>query len=134
MLDPPLFRQVLRHLSPTTIPTLDAFASASTAQLARFWTISDDALSQDWLAHGLLWANPPFSLLPAVLAKIQREGGHLILLCPLWSPARRGLWALAHDSWVLPETPLFRVRGADLLPHPAWRTVALAIRQPRPPA
>jgi len=118
MLDPPVFWKVVRALSPTVVPSCDAFASPHTAQLSTFWTATDDALRQDWVGSGLLWANPPFSLLPRVLAKLRSEGGNCLLLVPEWAPALPALAALARDSFLLPPGPIFRARGGTLLPAP----------------
>lgn len=38
---------------------IDAAASRSNALLPRYWTIEDDALSQEWA--GTIWCNPPYS-------------------------------------------------------------------------
>lgn len=40
--------------------TIDAAASATNAKLPRFWTVDDDALSQDWVGERV-WCNPPYS-------------------------------------------------------------------------
>lgn len=39
--------------------TLDVAASPSTAKCSRFYTASDDGLSQPW--DGVVWCNPPYS-------------------------------------------------------------------------
>ena len=132
MLDPPMFQLVVQRLSPGREPERDAFATLATAQLPIFWTPGDDALRQDWHGSRPLWANPPFSLLTAVLYKLRQEGGHLLLIAPEWAPSLPALVALSSDTFLLPRTALFRVRGADLLPAPAWRTVAMLIHRPRP--
>ena len=131
MLDPPLFRLVCDHLSPAARPDLDAFASLHNAQTDQFWSEAEDAFSKSWDRPVPLWANPPFSLLPRVLAKIRRDGAHMLLLCPEWTPALPALFALASGSLLLPDAPLFRIKGAALLGAPRWRTVALYIRRPR---
>ena len=97
---------------------MDAFASTHNALFPDFWTVDDDALSKSWSQGSPLWANPPFSLLPTVLAKLEKEGGNVILLCPEWSPAAQTLLSLARARIVLPLLPLYRVRGATILPPP----------------
>jgi hypothetical protein len=72
-------------------PSLDAFASASNTLLPRFWsffkergTEGVDAFKQDWWRERLLWINPPFALIPAVLKKIREEEARALLCTPLW--------------------------------------------------
>ena len=130
MLDPPLFGEVVRRLSPAAPPRLDAFAAPHNAQLPTFWSLADDAFQHDWWHDRPLWANPPFSLLARVLRKVTVEGGHLLLLAPEWCPQLPALVALSTRSWLLPAERLFRVRGATLLPAPRWRTLAMLICRP----
>jgi phage N-6-adenine-methyltransferase len=40
--------------------TIDAASSVENARLPRFWTITDDALRQDWTGERV-WCNPPYS-------------------------------------------------------------------------
>ena len=132
MLDPPLFDMVTARLSPLERPVVDAFAAPSNTQLSRFWTTREDAFRQSWHQEGPIWANPPFSLMGAVVDKIQSDGGNLILLCPEWAPQLPALMSLAKDSFLLPNGKTYRIRGAALLPTPRWRTIALRINQPAP--
>ena len=67
--------------------------------------------------------NPPFSLLPAVSKRIGSHGGHAVVVTPSWSPANPALRRLCVRSFQLPrDWPLFRARGASLLPPPKWTT------------
>ena len=57
--------------------TVDAFASAATAQLPRYWAATAealgeavDALAQQW-AGERLWVHPPPALLPAVVQMLE---------------------------------------------------------------
>ena len=105
-------------------PARDAFAQAHNALFPDFWSPDDDGLAQGWLEARPIWANPPFSLLPALVSKLQAEGGHAIVLAPGWSPVLGSLQALAKRVVVLPDEPLYLLRGAKLLPAPSWRTWA----------
>ena len=100
MLDPPLFRAVVSRLSPNLLPLVDAFAAPHNAQLPAYWSTDDCAFRHDWRGERPIWANPPFSLLPLVLAKLRHEGGHLLLLVSEWSAQLPALTALTQDSAV----------------------------------
>lgn len=47
--------------------TLDVAASAENAKCERYYTITDDGLSQPW--HGRVWCNPPYSDIAPWVAK-----------------------------------------------------------------
>jgi len=113
-------------------PARDAFAQPHNALFRDFWSPEDDGLAQDWLGLRPVWANPPFSLLPRVVAKLRQEGGKAIVLSPEWSPAMLDLHNLARKSVRLPDQPLYLLRGAKLLPAPTWRTWAFWCDIPRP--
>ena len=130
MLDPRWFRIVVANLSPDAPPRLDAFAGPNNTQLPQFWSHTQDAFRQQWTGGTPIWANPPFSMLPAVLDKITHQGGHLILLAPDWSPALPNLVALATATFLLPRASIYRLMGAKLMQPPAWRTVAMIINTP----
>lgn len=59
--------------------TVDAAASPENALLSKFWTLDDDAFEQDWSLERV-WCNPPYSDVPAWVAKAwtEMEAG-----CPL---------------------------------------------------
>ena len=69
-------------------PTVDAFASKGNNRISRYWTLQDDAFSQDW-SQEYLWMNPPFSQMETVVRKILAEEARGILVIPCW---RRFLW------------------------------------------
>ena len=47
-------------------PTVDAFASEKNKRFPRHW---ENAFQEDWSSE-ILWAKPPFSMLPDVIDKI----------------------------------------------------------------
>lgn len=55
--------------------TLDAAASAENAKLPRYYTRETDGLAQSWRGERV-WCNPPFSALPAWVAKAHDEVAH----------------------------------------------------------
>ena len=88
MLHPTVFRYIDGLWGPHTI---DRFASIATTQLPRYnsrfydpMTQGVDALSQqDWAEHNN-FVNPPFRLLPKVLAKVIQQKAYATVVAPLW--------------------------------------------------
>ena len=85
MLDRKIFWSILNHFNLS--PTLDAFASRSTAQLLRYMSLEKDhlivtqnALIQSWEPVSYLF--PPLPLLLKVIRKIKDQKIRAILVCP----------------------------------------------------
>jgi len=86
-----LHKEVTRELfSIWGLPLLDLFATRKNCQLASYVSpypdsqaSATDGLSVSWKL-GLNYAYPPTPLIQLVLAKLQREGGELILIAPYW--------------------------------------------------
>jgi DNA (cytosine-5)-methyltransferase 1 len=81
--------------------TLDVAASPSTAKCSRFYTASDDGLSQPW--DGVVWCNPPYSD-PSPWVKRAIDEGHRGAVSVLLLPAMVGvswftLMSIAADWW-----------------------------------
>jgi len=97
--------------------TVDAFASAATARLPRYWTVSPepgaeatDAFAQ-WWDHELVWAHPPPWLLPRVLQYLDHHPMARALVCaPTWphEPWYAQLRQLADEELSLPPGRLRR--------------------------
>jgi hypothetical protein len=97
-------------------PTIDWFASDETALLPVFcaWETSANATCFDAFAHS--WKNdvgyffPPFSLLSRVIAKIQADEAHGLIVVPHWEGAAwwRTLMQMAHDVFQIPEKDPYR--------------------------
>ena len=76
--------------------TLDAFACHRSAVVPRYasrfnepGSLGPDGLALDW-SNEVLWLNPPWALLPDILAKLQRTPtARGVLFCPFWPTA---LW------------------------------------------
>jgi len=62
------FREVVDSMGVGE-PIIDSFATPSNTLCEKFWDLQSDALSQSWTRQGLLWMNPPFSLLDNVVTK-----------------------------------------------------------------
>ena len=74
-------------------------------------------MSKPWSSPTPLWMNPPFNL----LGSSQRAAN---------STVRR----ICCRRWCLPaDMPLYRERGATLLPPPRWLTVTYYVNRPEPP-
>jgi hypothetical protein len=111
---PRWFREACSSLRVS--PTIDWFASDDTAQLGRFcaWETSVNAVCFDAFAHP--WSHetgyffPPFSLLPRVVAKIQQDQAHGLLVVPHWEGAAwwRPVMELAKAVFQIPEKDPFR--------------------------
>jgi len=88
LLDPEIFRSA-RH-SLAFKPSADMFASASHHQLPRYYSKDPcdttsagvDAFQFSWQLETAPYFNPPWSLIPEVLAKISAEGVRGMLVIP----------------------------------------------------
>ncbi|XP_044159551.1 uncharacterized protein LOC122944893 [Bufo gargarizans] len=72
--------------------SVDLFTSRWNAQLPRYYSWRPDphseavdALLQDW-SGALLYAFPPFALIPRVLSQVRRQQAELVLVVPFWRP------------------------------------------------
>lgn len=78
--------EALKKLGVT--PTIDAFADKANNRLAKWWGEGSpwggDAFEQSWEGE-LLWANPPYTMLEEVVARIKKENAHVVLVMPEWT-------------------------------------------------
>jgi hypothetical protein len=110
---PRWFHEACKKLN--VFPQIDWFASDDTTQLARFcaWESSANASLFDAFSHS--WKTdigyffPPFSLIPRVLAKIQNDHAHGLLVVPHWEGAAwwRPVMSLAKKIFKIPEADPF---------------------------
>ena len=63
---------------------LDLFASAESSHCQEWFSEESDALAQDWPEDRLLYAFPPFPLLPCVIRRIETGRHRVILVAPRW--------------------------------------------------
>ena len=116
-----LFKRILTFAEMQ--PTLDAFASSSSAKCDRYFTIQDDAFRHSW-SDEILWLAPPFHLMDDVVRKICDDKAAGILLHPLRRDERwfHDLQDVAVTWWDVPPslgliaTPC----GLDIPPHPSY--------------
>lgn len=108
--------------------TVDAFASAATAMLPRYWTAEhdasangEDAFAQCW-AEEVLWCHPPVSLLPKTAQMLQATPGcEALVVAPHWPSEywHAELAALASSYVTYPSGSLVPV-VADAPPCRPW--------------
>jgi len=117
--------------------TVDAFASAATAQLPRFWSRAPqpsaeatDAFAQEWRGERL-WVHPPPSLLPTVVQQLERAQTVAYVCAPRWPGAAwYGMLAeLSDDVLHLPPGHLLPVAGDA---HHRLRSWPLSVFQVNP--
>jgi len=73
--------------------TLDVAAAAHNAKCARFLTLEDDGLAQDW-ASEMVWCNPPYSNIGAWVVKAWDEfltSRGIVILAPA-NRTEQGWW------------------------------------------
>lgn len=70
-------------------PAVDAFAARHNARMERWWGVGSaectDAMTRSWRSSGgVLWMNPPFSMLQQVALKLHADEAHAIVTIPVW--------------------------------------------------
>lgn len=133
-LKPAIMHQTLRVLG--VMPTLDLFASPTNANFPRFVSHKAavgaflvNAMAHNWHRlelHHVLWANPPFSLIPAIISKIRAEKVKtLVLVTPVWpkAPWYHTVELLTVRKVVIPKgTSIYLRQGLIEAPPPRWAT------------
>ena len=116
--------------------TVDAFASAATAQLPRYWAAVDgtggeaiDAFAQEWWGERL-WVHPPPALLPAVVQMLLASGASAHVCAPHWTGASwfGALLELAAEYVTFPPGTLRRVAGDAPARLASWPVTVFRIR------
>ena len=118
--------------------SLDAFAHKGNHRFPRFWGKGSqitDAFTQNWAEHGILWCNPPFSVLDKVVEKVRRDEGKIILICPDWQ-SQNYFWELqdmvVNKKFFPQGTSVYELDGKIMDP-PAWGTWAFLLDANRRP-
>ena len=65
-------------------PTFDCFASGEVSKCAKFYSLEEDSLTQEWGVGEILWVNPPWSLWPQVADKLLASECTAICVLPAW--------------------------------------------------
>ena len=117
-------------------PLIDMFAADHNHRLPQFWSwgpspfaLAQDAFSQSW-SHCLMYANPPWALIPRMLAKTQMDCAHLVVCIPLWKGAAWWPYAMSMRTGpliLLPQDLYLDHWGYPLPPLP-WRTCMTVLR------
>ena len=112
-LNPSIFQDLERMTGRFSV---DLFATRMNAQLPRFFSwhwdpaaAALDALQQPWGSERA-YANPPWALIPDVLAKIRRDRAQVVLIAPIW-PTQAWYPAVLE---LLAASPILLPRDADL--------------------
>lgn len=109
------------------VAVVDLFASSENAHCPLYYSIERDIppLGCDAMAHqwpqGLLYAFPPFSLLPNLLQRISQEEIEVILVAPYWPHMTWFSWVtpLLHGTpWKLPVRRDLLSQAQGTLFHP----------------
>ena len=105
----------------------DKLSTSENAQCKRFFSKSEDALPQVWPSVPL-YAFPPISMLPQVLAKIRETRCAVLLIAPHWEnqPWFPELVNMSDTApWPIPvrRDLLSQARGLILHPHPKHWTL-----------
>lgn len=116
--------------------TVDLFASAANTHCPRFFyafptspgCAAINVLAQEW-STGNLYANPSFSQIEQVLAKVVAKSATVTLVVPVWKsqPWWSEAVGRAHAAFLLPHSAgLFQPgRSQRPTPTPHWRAAAL---------
>ena len=87
MVRQPIVHDILMRLRAGT-PTIDGFGDDKLHVWPRWWgpgsVEAEDAFTMNWSKEPLLWLNPPFTLLNAVVQKLQEDQAVAILVMPHW--------------------------------------------------
>jgi len=112
-------------------PTIDAFADDHNHQLPHYWTYfpsphapGTDAMAPFWHRRQLLHINPPWGMIPRILAKLKDEKARAVFVAPRWQSA---WWWLTLGSMRLGPPyiisgNLYKDRDGQLAPAPRWLT------------
>ena len=116
-------------------PLIDAFADEKNNRCARWWGSGGEhpdafAVSWDQQQVGTLWCNPPFSKLMAVLEKLERDNGRMILIAPDWETKDfyEAMWKFCQRHYFFDSTvPIYELDGRQMPPTLGWGTWCLLL-------
>ena len=119
---------------------VDLFASAETSHCSTWFSEETDALAQRWPVGRLLYAFPPFGLLPALIRRIELGNHKVVVVAPRWTgrpwfPRLMGLLVGRPLQLPIRRDLLSQGRGEIWHPCPealrlwAWPLVSLSRRR-----
>jgi len=113
-------------------PCIDLFATAAHHQLPKYITpdasdkeaIGVNAFTYYWDPTLCLYANPPWTLIPYVIAKICKDKARVLLVTPLWTnaPWKETLRDITQRKLIW-RKPLYLKENGTLWPAPQWPTI-----------
>ena len=129
----PYFNIMVNRLTQNEYPRVECFASAAQNRLPIWWgpgsPYVQDAFTVKWSYDqwGLLYANPPWSLMEKVVRKLLGDQGKMLLVMPHWPKASWFKIAMLHSRRRHlvepgPENKVFEPRGGVPLglTFPIW--------------
>jgi len=138
-LNPAEFRRKDFEWGGPTGHTVDRFASHTSAQLPRYYSLYRDpacegvnSLAQDWLGEHN-WVNPPWDLLPEVAQKLTETGAAATVVAPYWTATDwfRSLWELSDQvEIVAPRRDFYlptRLGASEALGPAKWASIFFRI-------
>ena len=138
-LNPQEFRRKDRQWGGPSGHTVDRFASLTSAQLPRYYSLYRDphcegthSLGQDWRGE-TNWVNPPWDLLPEVAQKLQESGARATVVAPYWPACDwfQQLWEIATEVEIVPPRRDFylptRLGASDALGPAKWSSIFFRI-------
>ena len=124
-LHPEVVREIWEVLGEAEV---DLFASAETSHCSAWFSAETDALAQQWPVGRLLYAFPPFSLLPALIRRIELGNHEVVVVAPRW-PGKpwfpRLVRLLAGRPFRLPFRKDLLTQGRGEVWHPRPATLML---------
>ena len=131
---PSIFATICNKLRVS--PEIDIFASKENHQLPSYCSWRNDRNSQGNAFHltwsgKILWANPPWELIPRFLQKLARDKTTALVCLPVWKSAPWWGMVVAHMMTrpiILRNLPIFRNPQGDLMPPPRWGTIFTVLR------
>ena len=127
-LNPAVFRKSISQLKFK--PSADLFASSTHHQLPRYYSkdydpkaVRTNAFSIDWNLESHPYVNPPWSLIPKVLNKVENEQVKIMLVIPHWPHADwYPQFQRMHIRSIILEDPIYLDDQGNLRPKPSWNT------------
>lgn len=112
-------------------PAVDAFATVKNKRWPHHWGPGNiqhpNSFDECWhhSVAGLIWANPPFSLLDRVIKKAWDDQAKMILICPDWDDEDfyDDMWKMTRNYYFyFPGTKFFELHGRAVggVPWGVW--------------